>query len=219
MTLSFQNFNLSDLLLDGLDTMGFNNPTPIQEQVIPHILQGADVIACAQTGTGKTAAYLLPVLDKISRDNIPHTCALIISPTRELALQIDQAFQGFSYFTHASSIAVYGGSDGITFEREKKALKEGASVVIATPGRLLSHLNMAHIQQRGAGLLLRYWNLSDKKITTAVNEILNNPRYLQKSKIIQTEFDAFNVKSRLQNAIEESLAMACPPATVAAVVA
>ena len=101
--------------------MGFNNPTPIQEQVIPHILKGADVIACAQTGTGKTAAYLLPVLDKISRDNIPHTCALIISPTRELALQIDQAFQGFSYFTHASSIAVYGGSDGITFEREKKS--------------------------------------------------------------------------------------------------
>ncbi len=146
MTLSFQNFNLSDLLLDGLDTMGFNNPTPIQEQVIPHILRGADVIACAQTGTGKTAAYLLPVLDKISRDNIPHTCALIISPTRELALQIDQAFQGFSYFTHASSIAVYGGSDGITFEREKKALKEGASVVIATPGRLLSHLNMGYVK-------------------------------------------------------------------------
>ena len=146
MTLSFQNFNLSDLLLDGLDTMGFNNPTPIQEQVIPHILKGADVIACAQTGTGKTAAYLLPVLDKISRDNIPHTCALIISPTRELALQIDQAFQGFSYFTHASSIAVYGGSDGITFEREKKALKEGASVVIATPGRLLSHLNMGYVK-------------------------------------------------------------------------
>ena len=126
--------------------MGFNNPTPIQEQVIPHILKGADVIACAQTGTGKTAAYLLPILDKISRDNIPHTCALIISPTRELALQIDQAFQGFSYFTHASSIAVYGGSDGITFEREKKALKEGASVVIATPGRLLSHLNMGYVK-------------------------------------------------------------------------
>ena len=126
--------------------MGFNNPTPIQEQVIPHILKGADVIACAQTGTGKTAAYLLPVLDKISRDNIPHTCALIISPTRELALQIDQAFQGFSYFTHASSIAVYGGSDGITFEREKKALTDGASVVIATPGRLLSHLNMGYVK-------------------------------------------------------------------------
>lgn len=126
--------------------MGFRDPTPIQEQVIPHILKGSDVIACAQTGTGKTAAYLLPVLDKISRNNIPHTSALILSPTRELALQIDQAFQGFSYFTHASSIAVYGGSDGITFERERKALTEGASVVIATPGRLLSHLNMGYVK-------------------------------------------------------------------------
>ena len=144
--MSFQQFNLSDLLLDGLDTMGFYDPTPIQEQVIPYILKGADVIACAQTGTGKTAAYLLPVLNKISENNIPHTSALIISPTRELALQIDQAFQGFSYFTHASSIAVYGGSDGITFERERKALTEGASVVIATPGRLLSHLNMGYVK-------------------------------------------------------------------------
>ncbi len=144
--MSFEKFNLSGLLLDGLDTMGFRNPTPIQEQIIPHILNGEDVIACAQTGTGKTAAYLLPVLNKISENNIPHTCALIISPTRELALQIDQAFQGFAYFTHASSIAVYGGSDGITFEREKKALMQGASVVIATPGRLLSHLNMGYVK-------------------------------------------------------------------------
>jgi ATP-dependent RNA helicase RhlE len=126
--------------------MGFDQPTPIQEQVIPHIIQGADVIACAQTGTGKTAAYLLPVLHKISKNNIPHTSALILSPTRELALQIDHAFQGFSYFTHASSIAVYGGSDGITFERERKALSDGASVVIATPGRLLSHLNMGYVK-------------------------------------------------------------------------
>lgn len=145
-TLSFLKFNFADLLLDGLDTMGFNDPTPIQDQVIPHILKGSDVIACAQTGTGKTAAYLLPVLNKIAEDNIPHTSALIISPTRELALQIDQAFQGFSYFTHASSIAVYGGSDGITFERERRALTEGASVVIATPGRLLSHLNMGYVK-------------------------------------------------------------------------
>jgi superfamily II DNA/RNA helicase len=126
--------------------MGFDEPTPIQEQVIPHILKGEDVIACAQTGTGKTAAYLLPLLNKISENNIPHTAALIISPTRELALQIDHAFQGFSYFTHASSIAVYGGGDGMTFEREKKALTDGASVVIATPGRLLSHLNMGYVK-------------------------------------------------------------------------
>lgn len=126
--------------------MGFSKPTPIQEQVLPVILQGKDVIACAQTGTGKTAAYLLPLLHKISQNSIAHTSALIISPTRELALQIDNAFQGFAYFTHASSIAVYGGSDGMTFDRERKALTEGASVIIATPGRLMSHLNLGYVK-------------------------------------------------------------------------
>ena len=134
--------------------MGFDAPTPIQQQVIPHILEGKDVIACAQTGTGKTAAYLLPVLNKISENNIPHTSALIISPTRELAIQIDQAFQGFAYFTHASSIAVYGGNDGFTFEREKKALINGASVIIATPGRLLSHLNMGYVKFKQLDVLI-----------------------------------------------------------------
>jgi superfamily II DNA/RNA helicase len=128
--------------MEGLDAMGFLKPTPIQEQVIPLILKGGDVIATAQTGTGKTAAYLLPMLHNISHNKIPHTSVLIISPTRELAMQIDQAFQGFAYFTHASSMAIYGGSDGQVFDREKKALQEGTSVVIATPGRLFSHLNM-----------------------------------------------------------------------------
>ena len=143
---TFADLGLYDSLLDGLDSMGFEKPTPIQEQVMPHILAGKDIIACAQTGTGKTAAYLLPVLDKISRQEKEHTAALIISPTRELALQIDHAFQGFSYFTSASSIAVYGGGDGHTFDREKKALTEGASVVIATPGRLISHLNLGYVK-------------------------------------------------------------------------
>lgn len=143
---TFAELNLEDALLDGLYSMGFETPTPIQEQVIPFILEGRDVIACAQTGTGKTAAYLLPVLNKVSRDGIEHTSALIVSPTRELALQIDNAFQGFSYFTPASSIAVYGGGDGQTFEREKRALTEGASVVIATPGRLISHLNLGYVK-------------------------------------------------------------------------
>ncbi len=126
--------------------MGFSQPTPIQEQVIPTILKGKDLIACAQTGTGKTAAYLLPTLHRIAADKIPHTSALIVAPTRELAQQIDNAFQGFAYFTHASSMAVYGGSDGQVFEREKKALGEGTSVVIATPGRLLSHLNNGYVK-------------------------------------------------------------------------
>ncbi len=144
--MTFADLGLDDSLLDGLDAMGFEKPTPIQEQVMPHILEGKDVIACAQTGTGKTAAYLLPVLDKISRQEFQHTSALILSPTRELALQIDHAFQGFSYYTGASSIAVYGGGDGQTFEREKRAMTEGASVVIATPGRLISHLNLGYVK-------------------------------------------------------------------------
>ena len=104
---TFEELNLDESLMDGLYSMGYDVPTPIQAQVIPLILSGKDVIACAQTGTGKTAAYLLPVLDKVSRQDKEHTAALIISPTRELALQIDNAFQGFSYFTSASSIAVY----------------------------------------------------------------------------------------------------------------
>ena len=144
--MTFHDFNLCTPLLDGLDSMGFEAATPIQEQVIPLVLEGKDVIACAQTGTGKTAAYLLPILDRISRNSIPHTAALIIAPTRELAQQIDQALQGFAYFTHASSIAVYGGSSGILFEQEKKSLTEGASVIIATPGRLLSHLNLGYVK-------------------------------------------------------------------------
>ncbi len=125
----FEDLGLCDSLLDGLDAMGFQSPTPIQAQVIPLILDGRDLIACAQTGTGKTAAYLLPVLDKISRQEIPHTSALVIAPTRELALQIDQALQGFSYFTHASSIPIYGGNDGMSFDREKRALTDGASII------------------------------------------------------------------------------------------
>lgn len=143
---TFEDLDLDETLLDGLHAMGFERPTPIQELVLPHILQGKDVIACAQTGTGKTAAYLLPILDKISRQQKQHTCALIVSPTRELALQIDQAFQGFSYFTSASSIAVYGGGDGQTFDREKKAMTGGVSVIIATPGRFISHLNLGYVK-------------------------------------------------------------------------
>ena len=144
--MTFHDFHLCDPLLDGLDSMGFDTPTAIQEQVIPLILNKQDVIAGAQTGTGKTAAYLLPLLDRISRNKIPHTSALIVAPTRELAQQIDQALQGFAYFTHASSIAVYGGSDGQVFEQEKRSLTEGASVIIATPGRLMSHLNMGYVK-------------------------------------------------------------------------
>lgn len=144
--MKFSDFNFESNLQEGLDSMGFNTPTPIQEQAIPIILSKRDLIGCAQTGTGKTAAFLLPILNKLAKDPTDNTNTLIIVPTRELALQIDQALQGFSYFTSVSSLAIYGGSDGSSFEREKRALSEGANIIIATPGRLMAHLNMGYVK-------------------------------------------------------------------------
>jgi ATP-dependent RNA helicase RhlE len=144
--LKFSDFHFDNTLQEGLDSMGFETPTPIQEQAIPIIQGGKDLIGCAQTGTGKTAAFVLPILDKISKNPTDKVDTLIIVPTRELALQIDQAIQGFSYFTSVSSLAIYGGSDGSVFEIERRALTEGANVIIATPGRLMAHLNMGYVK-------------------------------------------------------------------------
>ncbi len=120
--------------------MGFKNATPIQEQAIPVILNRRDLIACAQTGTGKTAAYLLPILHNIVRAEVRHLNTLIIAPTRELAQQIDQQVEGFSYFVGISSLSVYGGGDGAMWDQQRKALEEGADIIIATPGRLIAML-------------------------------------------------------------------------------
>lgn len=120
--------------------MGYAKPTPIQEKAIPTILENRDVIACAQTGTGKTAAYILPVIHKIIGTDHRHLNTLVIAPTRELAQQIDQQIEGFAYFTGVSSIPVYGGGDGAAWDQQKKALEQGADIVIATPGRLISLL-------------------------------------------------------------------------------
>ncbi len=120
--------------------MGYVKPTPIQAQAIPLILQHKDLIACAQTGTGKTASYLLPVLQHISTSDKKHTQALILAPTRELAQQIDQQVEGLAYFAGISSIAVYGGGDGMIYEQQRRAMMEGVDIVIATPGRLIAHL-------------------------------------------------------------------------------
>ena len=149
--LTFQDFKFVAELQEGLDAMRFDQPTPIQEQAIPLILAGHDLIACAQTGTGKTAAYVLPVLDRIARSDHSHLNTLIIAPTRELAQQIDQQIEGFSYFLQVSSIPVYGGGDGMIWEQQKRALREGADMIIATPGRLLSLLaggdiDFSHLQ-------------------------------------------------------------------------
>jgi len=120
--------------------MGFNTPTPIQEMAIPIILNGKDIIACAQTGTGKTGAYLLPVLEHISKTNKHHSACLILAPTRELAQQIDQQVEGLAYFTGISSIAVFGGGDGIAYEQQRRGIQNNVNIIIATPGRLIAHL-------------------------------------------------------------------------------
>ena len=144
----FDELDISDDLLDALDAMNFEECTPIQEQAIPQILEGHDLMGIAQTGTGKTAAYLLPVLDELSHGNYPQDSVncIIMAPTRELAQQIDQQVEGFAYYLDGvSSVAVYGGNDGIRFEQERRGLELGADIIIATPGRLISHLNGGHI--------------------------------------------------------------------------
>jgi superfamily II DNA/RNA helicase len=145
--LKFSDFALDESLMEGIDSMGYEKPSPIQELGIPIIMDGDDLIACAQTGTGKTAAFLLPLLHRILKQE-PRTDtikALIIAPTRELAVQIDQQLEGFAYFSGVSSLAVYGGGSGSDFEAEKRALVNGAEVIVATPGRLISHLNLGYV--------------------------------------------------------------------------
>ncbi|WP_295675334.1 DEAD/DEAH box helicase [uncultured Mucilaginibacter sp.] len=138
--MTFQEFNFNEHLLEGILSMGFNTPTPIQEMAIPIILAGNDIIACAQTGTGKTGAYLLPVLEHISKTQKHHSYCLILAPTRELAQQIDQQVEGLAYFTGISSIAVFGGGDGIAYEQQRRGIQNNVNIIIATPGRLIAHL-------------------------------------------------------------------------------
>ena len=145
--MKFSELNLEESVLQALDAMNFVECTPVQEHTIPLILEGRDLIGVAQTGTGKTAAYLLPILNMLSKGTYPSDAinCIVMSPTRELAQQIDQQMEGFSYFMPASSVAVYGGNDGVRFEQEKRGLTLGADVVIATPGRLISHLNLGYV--------------------------------------------------------------------------
>lgn len=153
----FDELDLSDDILDALDAMNFSECTPIQAEAIPPILDGHDIIGVAQTGTGKTAAYLLPILDELSCGRYPKDVVncIIMSPTRELAQQIDQQVQGFGYYLDGvSSVAVYGGNDGARFEQERKGLEMGADIIIATPGRLISHLAGGHIDLKRTSFLV-----------------------------------------------------------------
>ena len=154
--MKFTEFGFDDRLIEGIEASGYENATPVQEQVIPLVLQGKDIIASAQTGTGKTAAFLLPLINKIITDTQEdHTnTALVIVPTRELAIQIAQHMEGLSYFTSVSSIAVYGGGDGNAFVQEKKALSQGADVVICTPGKMMAHIKMGYVKLQGLKYLI-----------------------------------------------------------------
>lgn len=144
--MTFKELGLEESLLEGLDYMGFENATPIQEQAIPVILSNKDFLGCAQTGTGKTAAFILPILNKLAQKNSGHINTLVIAPTRELVLQIEQQVQAFSYFVDATSYAVYGGGDGQDFTEQKRALEMGADIIVATPGKLISHINMGYVK-------------------------------------------------------------------------
>lgn len=157
--MKFTAFNFHEQLAEGIAASGYEEPTPVQEQVIPLILEGNDIIASAQTGTGKTAAFLLPLLHKLlTETHDEHDInALIIVPTRELAIQIAGHLEGLSYFTSVSSIAVYGGGDGGSFVQEKQALSKGVDIVVCTPGKMISHINMGYVKLKA----LRYLVLDE----------------------------------------------------------
>ena len=144
--MKFTDFNLNESIAEAIDHMGFSDATPIQEEAIPSILAGNDLIACAQTGTGKTAAFVIPTLNLLAENHSEDVRVVILCPTRELAIQIDQQIEGFSYFLPVHSIAIYGGGDGSDFAQQKKALTQGSNIVVATPGKLISHLNLGYVQ-------------------------------------------------------------------------
>ncbi len=142
--MKFTELGLDEQLIEAIGYMGFENATPIQEQAIPEIIKGRDIIGCAQTGTGKTGAFVLPILHKIAQNPTDKINTLIIVPTRELAVQIEQQIQGLSYFVSVSSKAIYGGGDGKDWIEQKEALVTGTNIIVATPGKLLSHLKMGY---------------------------------------------------------------------------
>jgi superfamily II DNA/RNA helicase len=219
--MQFTDLPLCNALLEGLQAMNFKEATPIQEMAIPVILSKQDVIACAQTGTGKTAAFLLPLLNNLQTE--PHDehkiNAIIMAPTRELAQQIDQQMEGFSYFTPFSSVAVYGGNDGDAWSVQKGGLTNGADVVVATPGRLLSHINLYDIDFSG----VKYFILdeADRMLDMGFyDDIMKIEKLLPKDR--QTIMFSATMplkiqqmaKTILRNPAEITIAIARPPESI-----
>ncbi len=169
--MKFTEFGFQSELEEGIAAIGFEDATPIQEKAIPEILLGKDLIASAQTGTGKTAAFLLPIINKmLSTDHNQIKCMVVV-PTRELAIQIDQQMEGLSYYASVSSVAVYGGSDGESFTREKKAMEQGADMIICTPGRMISHLNLGYVPLDNLQYLIL--DEADRMLDMGFSESLN----------------------------------------------
>ncbi len=216
--MDFYDLDLSDDVLDALDDMNFTTTTPIQEKAIPAILEGRDLIAVAQTGTGKTAAYLLPILSMLGEKDYDkkNINCVIMSPTRELAQQIDQAMQGFAYYLpDVSSVAVYGGNDGIRYAQEKRGFENGASIIIATPGRLISHISLGNVDLSKVSFFIL--DEADRMLDMGFSEDImqierNLPRNRQTIMFSATMPDKISqlAKTILTNPVEIKLAVSKP---------
>ena len=217
LSLRFTDFNFVAALLEGIEASNYETATPIQEQVIPPILSGKDVIASAQTGTGKTAAFLLPVMNQLLLHPVTDSVGtLILVPTRELAIQISQHVEGLSYFTNLSSIAIYGGSDAQNFVAEKKALQLGADIVVCTPGRLIAHLNMGYVNFKQLKFLVldEADRMLDMGFQDDINKILAHlPANRQSLLFSATMPEKIRVLARkiLKDPVEINIAISKPP--------
>ena len=216
----FTEFNFRPEVLEGIEASGYETATPVQEQVIPSIMAGRDVIASAQTGTGKTAAFLLPLMNRLLNNHVDgQVGALIIVPTRELAIQIAQHIEGLSYFTHLSSIAIYGGSGGDNFVTEKKAFQSGADIIVCTPGRMIAHLNMGYVNFKGLQFLVldEADRMLDMGFMDDINRIIKAlPEKRQNLLFSATMPDKIRQLARriLNNPAEVNIAISKPPAKV-----
>lgn len=214
----FDELDLNDNVLDALYDMHFDTCTPVQEKCIPEILKGNDVLGVAQTGTGKTAAYLLPILSKLDDGGYPEDAinCIIMSPTRELAQQIDQAMQGFSYYLQGvSSVAVYGGNDGNRYDQELKSLRMGADVVIATPGRLITHISLGNVDLSKVSFFIldeadRMLDMGfSEDIMTIAKKLPQSCQTIMFSATMPTKIEEL-AKSLLKNPVEIKLAVSKP---------
>ena len=219
--MDFSSFHFHESLEESLLSSGYKSPTLIQQKAIPVILEGKDIIASAQTGTGKTAAFLLPVLHKLISEDFKDSevHALIIVPTRELAIQISSHLDGLTYFSSISSIAIYGGGDGESFVREKQALSKGVDIVVATPGKLISHLNMGYVKMKELKFLIL--DEADRMLDMGFYEdlmriISHLPKERQTLMFSATMPPKINqlAKSILNSPVEVSVALSKPPESI-----